>query len=121
MRPLRRPPSSNATAAETPGSLLSWFLSDRVLMAVVVVLEVVAWIVSADRLRIARDLHDITAHGLSTIAIQSGVAAHLLGPDQVQAREALEAINVTGRRSLGRRATEKPLSSWCGHRGQMSS
>lgn len=56
--------------------------------------------VQAERLRIARDLHDITAHGLSTIAIQSGVAAHLLDPSQAQAREALQAINTTGRKAL---------------------
>ena len=37
--------------------------------------------VQAERIRIARDLHDVVAHGLSTIAIQSGVAAHLLDRD----------------------------------------
>ena len=56
--------------------------------------------VQAERLRIARDLHDVVAHGLSTIAIQSGVAAHLLDRDPSQAREALEVINATGKASL---------------------
>lgn len=56
--------------------------------------------VQAERLRIARDLHDVVAHGLSTIAIQSGVAARLLESDTQQAKEALEAINETGRTSL---------------------
>ncbi|MEM9132315.1 MAG: histidine kinase [Actinomycetota bacterium] len=56
--------------------------------------------VQAERLRIARDLHDVVAHGLSTIAIQSGVAARLLDDDREQAREALEVINATGRSSL---------------------
>ncbi len=56
--------------------------------------------VQAERLRIARDLHDVVAHGLSAIAIQSGVAARLLPDDQTDAREALEAINATGRSSL---------------------
>ena len=56
--------------------------------------------VQAERIRIARDLHDVVAHGLSTIAIQSGVAAHLLDRDPDQAKEALEVINATGKRSL---------------------
>ncbi len=56
--------------------------------------------VQAERLRIARDLHDVVAHGLSTIAVQSGVAAHLLDQNPDQAKEALEAINTTGRKSL---------------------
>ncbi|MEM8706119.1 MAG: histidine kinase [Actinomycetota bacterium] len=56
--------------------------------------------VQAERLRIARDLHDVVAHGLSVIAIQSGVASRLLGDDHPQASEALAAINATGRSSL---------------------
>ncbi len=56
--------------------------------------------VQAERLRIARDLHDVVAHGLSTIAVQSGVAAHLLDREPARAREALEIINRTGRDSL---------------------
>ncbi|MEM9566110.1 MAG: histidine kinase dimerization/phosphoacceptor domain-containing protein, partial [Actinomycetota bacterium] len=58
--------------------------------------------VQAERLRIARDLHDVVAHSLSTIAVQSGVAAHNLGdadPDD-PVRLALERINATGKRSL---------------------
>lgn len=56
--------------------------------------------VTAERLRIARDLHDVVAHGLSTIAIQSGVAAHLLHRDPDQAKVALETINETGKSAL---------------------
>ena len=56
--------------------------------------------VQAERLRIARDLHDVAAHGLSTIAIQSGVAARLIDRDIDQARTALEVINDASKRSL---------------------
>lgn len=56
--------------------------------------------VQAERLRIARDLHDVAAHGLSTIAIQSGVAARLIDRDIEQARTALEVINDASKRSL---------------------
>ena len=56
--------------------------------------------VQAERLRIARDLHDVAAHGLSTIAIQSGVAARLIDRDIDQARTALQVINDASKRSL---------------------
>lgn len=57
--------------------------------------------VMAERLRIARDLHDVVAHGLSMIAIQSGVAAHLVERDTKQAHIALDAINAISKESLG--------------------
>ena len=56
--------------------------------------------VQAERIRIARDLHDVVAHGLSTIAIQSGVAAHLLDRNPDQAKESLEIINTTGKHAV---------------------
>lgn len=56
--------------------------------------------VQDERLRIARDLHDTVAHGLSTIAVQSGVASHLLQRDPGQARQALDAINSASKDSL---------------------
>lgn len=56
--------------------------------------------VQSERLRIARDLHDIVAHGLAVIAVQSGTAEHVLDRNPAQAREALGIINQTGRRTL---------------------
>lgn len=56
--------------------------------------------VHAERLRIARDLHDIIAHSLSNIAVQSGVAARLIKTDPDHAARALEIINESGRSSL---------------------
>jgi signal transduction histidine kinase len=54
----------------------------------------------AERLRIAHDLHDIVAHTLSAITVQSGIAAHVFDRDPAAARSALEEINGVGRRSL---------------------
>ena len=45
-----------------------------------------------ERLRIARELHDIVAHSMVAINVQAGVAAHLLDRDPEQARGALLAI-----------------------------
>lgn len=56
--------------------------------------------VHAERLRIARDLHDVVAHGLSSIAVQSGIAARLIDDDPEHAKQALTIINQTGRDSL---------------------
>ncbi len=54
----------------------------------------------AERLRIAYDLHDIVAHSLSAITVQSGIAAHRFERDPAAAHTALVEINDTGKRSL---------------------
>lgn len=46
----------------------------------------------AERLRIARDLHDVVGHNLSVIALHSGVAAEAVGQDDDAARRALEHV-----------------------------
>jgi signal transduction histidine kinase len=56
--------------------------------------------VDDERLRIARELHDITAHSLSIVAVQSGAALHVLDTDPEAARTALTAIRETSRTSL---------------------
>ena len=42
--------------------------------------------VDEERLRIARDLHDMVAHSLVAINVQAGVAAHVQDPDPEQTR-----------------------------------
>jgi signal transduction histidine kinase len=46
-----------------------------------------------ERLRIARELHDVLAHNITTINVQSGVALHLIDDQPDQARTALKVIN----------------------------
>lgn len=53
-----------------------------------------------ERLRMAQDLHDGVGHGLAVIAMQAGVALHVLEKDPDQARLSLEAIRDTSRESL---------------------
>lgn len=48
--------------------------------------------VAEERLRIARELHDVLSHSLATISLQAGVGLHLVGERPEQAREALQAI-----------------------------
>jgi signal transduction histidine kinase len=53
-----------------------------------------------ERLRIARDLHDVVAHTLTTINVQAGVAAHLLDRDPSHAKAALTTIETASHEAL---------------------
>lgn len=48
--------------------------------------------VDEERLRLAREVHDVVGHGLSVISLQAGVALHVLDRRPEEARTALEAI-----------------------------
>jgi signal transduction histidine kinase len=54
----------------------------------------------AERLRIARELHDVLAHNVSLINVQAGVALHLLDGQPERARPALEAIKEASSETL---------------------
>jgi signal transduction histidine kinase len=55
---------------------------------------------AAERARIARDLHDVVAHGLSIVVIQAQAAAGAMEKRPATARAALASIVATGRDSL---------------------
>jgi signal transduction histidine kinase len=60
-----------------------------------------AWrTVTEERLRIARELHDVVAHSMSVITVQAGVGRHVLDSQPEQARSALGVIETTGREAL---------------------
>jgi len=50
---------------------------------------------TAERLRIARELHDVLAHSLSAISVQAGVGLHLMDREPERARDALRNIRTT--------------------------
>ncbi len=56
--------------------------------------------VDAERLRIARELHDVVAHTMATINVQAGVAAHVIDQQPDQAAQALEAIKRASKEGL---------------------
>ncbi|MBC6464962.1 sensor histidine kinase [Actinomadura alba] len=56
---------------------------------------------SEERLRIARELHDVLAHNISMINVQAGVALHLMDDRPEQARTALAAIKEASKEALG--------------------
>jgi signal transduction histidine kinase len=55
---------------------------------------------SEERLRIARELHDVLAHNISMINVQAGVALHLMDEQPEQARTALTAIRDASKDAL---------------------
>jgi signal transduction histidine kinase len=56
--------------------------------------------IGEERLRISRELHDVLAHNVSLINVQSSVALHLLDEQPEQARAALAAIKEASAETL---------------------
>ncbi|HEX2312638.1 MAG TPA: sensor histidine kinase [Thermomonospora sp.] len=56
--------------------------------------------VAAERLRIARELHDVVAHSLSIIAVNAGAARELSRPHPERARDHMDAVAGTAREAL---------------------
>lgn len=57
-------------------------------------------VAAEERLRVARDLHDVLAHSLSIIVVQAEVADELLTRDPTAAKRAIGNIQRTGRSAL---------------------
>jgi signal transduction histidine kinase len=56
--------------------------------------------VAEERLRIARELHDVVAHSMSVIAVQAGYGQYVMDAQPDDARTALSAIQATSRDAL---------------------
>jgi signal transduction histidine kinase len=57
--------------------------------------------VADERARLARELHDVVAHSVSTMVVQAEAGGSLLGRDPAGAREAFDSITNSGRQALG--------------------
>ncbi|GAA0943769.1 sensor histidine kinase [Actinocorallia libanotica] len=62
--------------------------------------QAAAQAVTAERLRIARELHDMVAHSIGVIAIQAGVGGRVIDTQPAEARNALGVIEATSRETL---------------------
>jgi len=62
--------------------------------------QAAAQAIQEERLRIARELHDMVAHSIGAIAIQAGMGRRVIDTQPVEAREALAAIEGTSRDTL---------------------
>lgn len=56
--------------------------------------------VEEERVRIAREVHDITAHSLSAVSIQAAAAERLIDRDPAAAREAIGEVRRTAKQAL---------------------
>jgi signal transduction histidine kinase len=56
---------------------------------------------AGERVRIARELHDVISHSVSLIAVQAGAAGRVIDAQPAAAREALGTIERTARDTLG--------------------
>jgi len=56
--------------------------------------------VAEERLRLAREMHDVVAHALGVIAVKAGVANHVVRQRPAEAHDALAVIETTSRQAL---------------------
>lgn len=57
--------------------------------------------VALDRVRIARELHDVVAHHVSVIGVQAGAARLVIDRDSAEAKRMLEGIESASREAIG--------------------
>ncbi|MFY9916658.1 MAG: sensor histidine kinase [Nocardioidaceae bacterium] len=78
----------------------SWALGDAIRSRRIQQRGEVEAAVTQERLRIARELHDVVAHSMSLIAVQAGVGAHVIRSDVAAAEQSLKLIADTSSRAL---------------------
>ena len=105
-------------------TIIAWLIGHSIRQAQaraeLVRVQAAAQAAMAERLRIARELHDLVAHSIGVIAIQAGSGRRVFDACPDQAREALAAIEATSRETLaglrrmvtGLRRAEPEPGSW---------
>ncbi|MDX3453207.1 sensor histidine kinase [Streptomyces sp. ME02-8801-2C] len=85
-------------------TLIAWLLGDAAHRSRVHAEQLAArtaeQAVTAERLRIAREMHDTVAHSIGIIALQAGAAARVAATRPEAAREAMSAVEHEGRETL---------------------
>ncbi|MGO9080315.1 MAG: sensor histidine kinase [Streptosporangiaceae bacterium] len=85
-------------------TIIAWLIGNSIrqaqAQAELVRAQAAAQTAMAERLRIARELHDIVAHSIGIIAIQAGSGRRVFDARPDQARDALAAIEATSRETL---------------------
>jgi signal transduction histidine kinase len=68
--------------------------------------------ISAERARIARELHDVVAHAISVMVVQASAARVVVDHDPAAAKEAIRKVEETGRGGLAemRRLIDRPAT-----------
>ncbi len=86
------------------GTTIAWILGSWIRLrqdhAEMLQAQAATQAVQAERLRIARELHDMVAHSIGVIAIQAGAAGRVIETQPKGARAALGVIEATSRETL---------------------
>ncbi len=80
--------------------LLGWTLRERRAHAARAAAQATTQAVTEERLRIAREIHDIVGHSLTVIAVKSAVGSHVAAQRPAEAGAALDVIAATSRNAL---------------------
>jgi signal transduction histidine kinase len=88
------------TAALAAGATTGYAWAARSRSELAARTEVARRAVSEERLAMAQDMHDGIGHSLAVIAMQAGVAAHVLDRDPARARELMATVAATSREAL---------------------
>jgi signal transduction histidine kinase len=98
------PTVAPVTVAVPLVTIIAWLIGNSIrqaqAQAELVRAQAAAQTVMAERLRIARELHDIVAHSIGIIAIQAGSGRRVFDARPDEARDALAAIEATSREAL---------------------
>lgn len=89
-----------ATVMIAPAWVIGWLLRERRALATRQSDHLVRQAATEERLRVARELHDVVAHTLSLIVVKAAVANHVAEADPREAGAALRVIEETGRNAL---------------------
>jgi signal transduction histidine kinase len=85
-------------------TVIAWLIGESIrqhrLHAETLRIQAEAEAVTAERLRIAREVHDIVAHSIGVIAIQAGAGSRVINTQPTEARNALSAIEATSQDTL---------------------
>jgi signal transduction histidine kinase len=85
-------------------TIIAWLIGNSIRQAQaraeLVRAQAAAQVAMAERLRIARELHDVVAHSIGIIAIQAGAGHRVFDARPAEARDALAAIEATSRETL---------------------
>jgi signal transduction histidine kinase len=80
--------------------LLGWTLRERRAHAARAAAQATTQAVTEERLRIAREIHDIVGHSLTVIAVKSAIGSHVAAQRPDEAGAALDVIAATSRSAL---------------------
>ncbi|MFC5924671.1 sensor histidine kinase [Micromonospora vulcania] len=83
-----------------PAWLIGWLIRERRALAARQGEHLIRQAATEERLRVARELHDVVAHTLSLIVVKAAVANHVAEADPREAGAALRVIEETGRTAL---------------------